>query len=82
MLRYQLRGDAVGQGSQPLVVLVQGCRGGAQANPGASYLRELSAILETGTKYPIPHCQEKPRSELHSYPYRKPTLVGEEKILR
>lgn len=34
------------------------------------------------TKWLIPCCQEKPRSEMDVEPYRKPTQVGRERILR
>ena len=68
--------------SQLTDVLVQAGRGASQANPGSRYLREVMGRGVCPANSLIPRCREKPRRELEWCPYRKPTQVGEEKILR
>ena len=63
-------------------VWVQVCRGSAQVNPGAR--KTLRDHGEGGTTRKVADATlpRKASREWEGYPYRKPTQVGEEKILR
>ena len=62
-------------------VPVQGCRG-ASYDEKAGQLSPRSECERVSAKLVILRFQEKPHGESAGHPYRKPTQVGEEKILR
>ena len=62
-------------------VLVQSCRGDLY-DKKAGQLSPRTECERASAKLSIPRFQEKLRRESIGCPYRKPTQVGEEKILR
>ena len=64
-----------------VVVPVYGCRS-ASYDEKAGQLSPRAECERVSAKQLIPRFQEKLRGETAGHPYRKPTQVGEEKILR
>ena len=77
----EARGDGEGQRSHPTVVVVQ-ARRRASYDEKVRPLRREVMTWPQGLKCVIPCFLENPRVEPVRCPYRKPTQVGEEKILR
>ena len=76
-------GDAEGWVDRVMDVPAQGCRRVVQANPHGRHHRDPMTRGDFRlAKRSTPRCQEKPLSQLDGHPYRKPTQVGEESILR
>ena len=80
--RYHLRGDASSKRILPLDVQVISFLGLRQANPFESNLESLIRFPGNRREVFRPWCQENPRRKLQFKPYRKPTQVGGENILR
>ena len=81
LIDVELREDGEGQSSRVVDVPVQGSRCVAY-DEKARQLSPRSECERVSAKSMIPCFQEKSRRESIGFPYRKPTQVGEEKILR
>ena len=63
-------------------VWVEACRGIRQANPVDQHTLRCRSEARKGRKAGDATLPRKASKEWDGYPYRKPTQVGEEKILR